>query len=338
MNSFPLSNNDKKDVLFFDVFYKNNKIHLILPIYNQPYSPNDIKLRVNNDTHPLVLSKKFERNGYEPTLIYIYDYFAFSTEIKLTIEYKNITREYNVTHIICNEPLKKLGITTLFKDDYHVFPFFYEYYKKQGVSHFYMYYNGKITPEIREIFTKDKSDDVTLIEWDFRYWNFLDTEKEAAIKKGDYLYAHHAQLGQLHHAIYRYGKDVCEYMAFCDLDEYLYIPKYSLLDFIQTYPTMDLLGFRNKWANDDITLLENKQFPSKLITSEPFNYGIRSKNIYRLDSINTIYIHFCNDLTKSKYTIKSYIDFYMFHFYKWSDSNRLILEKCNIEEKIYLPC
>ena len=141
MNSFPLSNNDNKDILFFDVFYKNNKIYLILPIYNQPYSPNDIKLLINNDTYPLVFSNKFERNGYEPILVYVYDYFTFSKKIKLTIEYQNIIRRYNLKHIICNEPLKKLGLTTLFKEDYLAFPFFYEYYKKQGVSHFYMYYN-----------------------------------------------------------------------------------------------------------------------------------------------------------------------------------------------------
>lgn len=330
MNSFPLPKNN--DVLFFDIFYKNNKIYLILPIYNEPYSPNDIIIKVNNNQQPLNITTSYNKIGYEPILNYIYYYYSNSTNIQVTVEYQNITREYTLEHIICNnKPLNKLGITTLFKDDYLSFPFFYQYYKKQGVSNFYMYYNGKITPEIREIFNKS---DVTLIEWDFRYWNFLDDEKEEAIKKGDYLYAHHAQMGQLHHAIYRYGKELNEYMIFCDFDEYLYIPRYRLLDFIQTYPTIDLLGFRNKWANADIT----KEFPSKLITSEPFHYGIRSKNIYKLDSINTIYIHFCNDFTKPKNTIKSYIDFYMFHFYKWSNSTRVILEKCNIEENIYLPC
>ena len=326
MNSFPLPKNN--DVLFFDVFYKNNKINLILPIYNQPYSPNDIKLCVNNDTHPLVLSKKFERNGYEPTLVYVYDYFAFSKEIKLKIEYLNITREYNVTHIICNDSLKKLGLTTLFKDDYLAFPSFYEYYKKQGVSHFYMYYNGKITPEIREIFTKDKSD-VTLIDWDFRYWNFLDEEKEVAIKKGDYLYAHHAQPGQLHHAIYRYGKDVCEYMCFCDFDEYLYIPEMKLVQFLQEYPDIDMIGFRNKWV--DTIKVEDLKTQTTLMTSEPFPYGKRSKNIYKMSSVNTIYIHFCYDYTKTN--IAGYTDFFFYHFYKWNNNKSDFQNECKNREK-----
>ena len=328
MNSFTLSNNDKKDVLFFDVFYKNNKIYLILPIYNQPYSPNDIKLQVNNDTHPLVLSKKFERNGYEPTLIYVYDYFAFSKKIKLTVEYQNTIRRYNLKHIICNDTLKKLGLSTLFKDDYLAFPFFYEYYKKQGVSHFYMYYNGKITPEIREIFTKNKSD-VTLIEWDFRYWNFLDEEKEAAIEKGDYLYAHHAQPGQLQHAIYRYGKDVCEYMAFCDFDEYLHIPNMNLSQFLQQYPDVDIVGFCNKWA--ETTSVEDLKTHTTILTSEPIPYGKRSKNIYKMSSVNTIYIHFCYDFTKTN--IAGYTDFFFYHFYQWNKNKHDFKNECIYTEQ-----
>lgn len=328
MNSFPLPDNN--DVLFFDVFYKNNKIHLILPIYNQPYSPDDIKLLVNNDTHSLVLSKKFERNGYEPILVYIYEYFAISKKIKLTVEYKNIIKRYNLKHIICNDaqPKKKLGLTTLFKDDYHIFPFFYDYYKKQGVSHFYMYYNGKTTPEIREIFTKDKSD-VTLIDWDFRYWNFLDEEKEEAIEKGDYLYAHHAQIGQLHHAIYRYGKDVCEYMAFCDFDEYLHIPNMNLLQTLQEYPDIDILGFRNKWADAEMPNPSSK-FPETLLTSEPFPYGKRSKNIYKMSSVNTIYIHFCYDFTNSN--VAGYTDFFFYHFYKWNNNKQDFTNECKYIE------
>jgi len=30
--------------VFFDIFYKNNKIYLILPIYDKPVNPDDIEL------------------------------------------------------------------------------------------------------------------------------------------------------------------------------------------------------------------------------------------------------------------------------------------------------
>ncbi len=71
-----------------------------------------------------------------------------------------------------------------------------------------MYYNGKITDEIMKYYNKK---DITLIEWDYIYWNDNSLE-----------YGHHAQLGQIHDAIYRYGKDNSEYIIFCDLDEYLF--------------------------------------------------------------------------------------------------------------------
>ena len=336
-NHFPLPSTDTKtNVLFFDIFFKNNKIYLILPIYNQPYSTNDIFIKVDNNPKPLIVTTKYIKNEYEPILIYIYDYYSSinTNTIHVSVEYKNIVHSYSLEHIVTTMT-NKLTLTTLFKDDYETFPFFYKYYKDQGVSHFYLYYNGRITPEIYEyIKSNNDNNDITLIEWDFHYWNFLDEDKDKTIAKGEYLYAHHAQMGQIHHAIYRYGKELNEYMIFCDFDEYLYIPKTSLLQFILQYPTIELIGFRNKWADLlDEKKHSNNQFPSKLITSSTiFNYGVRSKNIYKLSSVNTIYIHFCRNFNKPN--IISYIDFYMFHFYKWSDPNRVILETCNIVENI----
>jgi hypothetical protein len=35
--------------------------------------------------------------------------------------------------------------TTLFKDDFKLIHVFYNYYLKQGIEHFYLYYNGKLT-------------------------------------------------------------------------------------------------------------------------------------------------------------------------------------------------
>ena len=84
-----------------------------------------------------------------------------------------------------------LTITTCFKDDYELFPMWYDYYTKQGVEFFYMYYNGKITDEIKELFDKPN---VILHEWDFNYWS-------------PYAHRlHYAQMGQLQHALHKYGK------------------------------------------------------------------------------------------------------------------------------------
>ena len=321
INSFPLN---ETDVLFFDIFLKNNKIYLILPIYNEPYSTDDIIITI--DTKRIQNTTKYIKNGYEPILVYVYDYFVgeSSKKIMVSVDYKNIIKAFQLEHILSSEiKHNKLTLTTLFKDDYTIFPFFYDYYKKQGVSHFYMYYNGKITPEIRQLFGDN---DITLIEWDFVYWNDMTLSKNK--------YQHHAQLGQIHHAIYKYGKDTNDYMIFCDFDEYLHIPNNTLFNFINQYSNIDIIGFRNKWA-ETIDYFDNSKaniFPSKLITSNPFRYAERSKNIYNLNAINTINIHFGHTYTKPNIT--GYTDFFMYQFYKWTNSERIIREDCNIIEEI----
>lgn len=326
VNSFPLN---ETDVLFFDIFFKNNKIYLILPIYNEPYSTDDIKLSVVEKEKerdiPLQITTKYVKDSWEPTLIYIYEYLnTKSPIIYVKVEYKNHINEYSLNHEITTIKYD-LCLTTLFKDDYTLFSLFYDYYKKQGVSHFYMYYNGKLTPEIHEAFHKT---DVTLIEWDYMYW--IDESRKCK-------YYHHAQMGQIHDALYRYGKDNCNYMIFCDLDEYLYLPNNNILNYIiQNKHTVDMIGFCNKWANTIDNHIPS-EFPSKLLTSKKFNYGERSKNIYKVTSVNTIGIHTCRDFTK--YNIIATIDFYMFHFYNWVIRDRLPKnndkETCNIIEHIY---
>ena len=352
---------NKNMLVFFDIFYKNNKIYLIMPIYNEPANPDHIFVTVNNKL--LQLTETHIKDSNEPTLIYIYDYISPANSlIKVNIRLINkMVKSYDLRHIntrsntntntITNENIKKtndgghfLALTTLFKNDYYLFPLFYNYYKKQGVQHFYMYYNSIITPEIKALFDKP---DITLIEWGFHYWNPM------GIK-----YSHHAQMGQMHHALYRYGKDVYDYMIFCDLDEYLHIPsKYiknkdqsdnkdendnkdekhqlqqkhniTISKFIKSNPTIDIFGFCNYWSktiDDSIPTLTTTEFPTTFLTVEkPCEYLERSKNIYKVSTINTIGIHqigynFYNDKT-------SITDLNMYHFYKWSARKREI-EEC----------
>jgi len=330
VNSFPLND---LDVLFFNIFFKNNKLYLILPIYNEPYSTDDIKISIekDNDSIPLQITTKYMKDTWEPSLVYVYDYnSSMGSTIQVKVQYKEHIHEYSLNHEITSTSAsvnRNLGLTTLFKDDYTLFPFFYNYYKKQGVDHFYMYYNGKITPEIREMF--NERNDVTLIEWDFIYW--IDESRKCK-------YYHHAQMGQMHDALYRYGKDNEDYMIFCDLDEYLYIENSTILKYIlQNNKLVDLIGFCNKWANTlDNTIPSN--FPSKLFTSNKFRYGVRSKNIYKVTSVNTIGIHSSQDFTK--HNIIASIDLYMFHFFNWANSDRLpkddAQERCDKLQPVYL--
>lgn len=341
---------NKNILLFFDIFYKDNKIYLIMPIYNTPANPDHIYITVNNKF--LQLTETHIKDENEPILIYIYNYTSpANTLIKVNVKFMNrLIKSYDLRHIytkinMTNSDNKNndnnsnfLALTTLFKNDYYLFPVFYNYYKKQGVQHFFMYYNSVVTPEIKAIFDRP---DVTLIEWSFHYWNPM------GIK-----YCHHAQMGQMHHALYRYGKDIYDYMIFCDLDEYLHIPsKYfiekdnkeensktktkpktkTIANFIKNNQNIDIFGFCNYWANtidDSIPSLTTTELPCKfLAVKEPVEYLERSKNIYKVSSVNSMGIH---QIGYNFYNEKTYItDLEMYHFYKWS------LRKREIEDCIH---
>jgi len=330
-------------LLFFDMYYKNNKIYMIMPIYNAPVFPDHIMVTIDNKI--LKLTDSHVKDSNEPILVFIYEYISPpNSVIKVNIKLvNNMIKSYDLHHIHTNmntnmnqnihiHPNNFLALTTLFKNDYYLFPLFYNYYKEQGVQHFYMYYNGIVTPEISNIFNKP---DVTLVEWNFHYWN------PRGVK-----YPHHAQMGQMHHALYKYGKDIYDYMIFCDLDEYLHIPKNKFIEtttpnitqysnntlqqFIKNKPEIDIFGFCNFWANTiDDSIPSTPYLPKKfLAVSEPVEYLERSKNIYKVSSINTIGIHQIGYNFYS--TLSSILDLNMYHFYKWSSKNRVIDNCVNI--------
>jgi len=332
---FPISNTK---MLFFDIFYKNNKIYMIMPIYNAPALPEHITLTVNNKV--LRITESHVKDSDEPILIYIYEYITpTNTTIKVNVNIiNNMKKTYDLIHIYtqAQKPTNKfLALTTLFKHDYYLFPLFYNYYKEQGVDHFYMYYNGVITPQIRKVFNKP---DVTLVEWNFNYWN------PRGVK-----YPHHAQMGQMHHALYKYGKDIYDYMIFCDLDEYLHIPKNKCIEtieiiadiapnseentnntirrFITHNPDIEIFGFCNFWSNTiNDSIPSTPYLPKKFLSViEPVEYLERSKNIYKVSSINTIGVHQIGDGLHAN--MKHIVDLKMYHFYKWSSKVRVI-ENC----------
>ena len=65
-------------------------------------------------------------------------------------KYQISYRDYLILDNIKTKEQNNIALTTLFKDDYELFPFFYEYYKNQGVEHFYMYYNGILNDILQE--------------------------------------------------------------------------------------------------------------------------------------------------------------------------------------------
>jgi hypothetical protein len=331
INPFYINN---LNLLFFDIFYKNKKLYLIMPIYNEPYTINNFLLMLNNVN--LIPSEKYIKDSYEPISIFVYDIDneqngeneQNDNSITIDILCNKVKKTYHLKHIDTQDtPKHFLTLTTLFKNDYNLFPFFYDYYTKQGVSHFYLYYNGLFTPEIYKLFNQPKYKNVTLVEWNFNYWN-----------PREFKYCHHAQMGQMHHALYRYGKDISEYIIFCDLDEYLHIPQpqHPLLhQYIKDNPSIDIFGFCNIWADSLHNEYPNTQvIPKKILAvaeSEHNPYCERSKNIYKVSSIKTTGIHqLCDDNYFS--TLKTITNMKMYHFYKWSSKSRVIDECRNLVE------
>jgi len=289
--------------LFFDIFYKNNNIYIVCPIYNTPFQPNEIQLYAN--TTLINVTEQYIRDTVEHMTMYVYKYESSSPEIQVTVIYNTIQREFILKHYTTTES-HTLALTTMFKHDYNLFPIFYKYYKTQGVTHFYMYYNGVITPEIKEIFNYD---DVSLIEWNYLYWN----------PPHENIHSHHTQPAQIQHALYRYAKDICTYMIFCDLDEYLSIPNSTLKDTILVNPTIDTFGFRTMWA----TTVDNRiptTFPSTILTGKIIDYPWNSKNIYKVKSIKILHIHWADIYTIENPQVMN--DFIMFHFFNWSQPSR----------------
>jgi len=175
-----------------------------------------------------------------------------------------------------------------------------------------MYYNGITTEEIKNICNFEN---VTLIEWNFNYWNY------------NCKYPHHAQLGQINHALYYFGKNLNEYMIFCDLDEYLNISNYKLKDFIKDNNQIDVFGFNNIWSDTVDGNIPIVLPNSIMVSKDKYNYTKRSKNIYKVNSISIITIHEPYSFSKDFKDIKKLIDLNMYHFYKWT--NNSIRERVN---------
>jgi len=301
MNSVKNFALEKDRYLFFDVFHKNNKLIFICPVYVNGINIQD--LHIFNTNRELTLCEKYSKIEYEPIEILIYDFISDNSLNTITVNFCEMTKDFTLTHIK-SEITGKLALSTLFKDDYNLINVFYNYYTKQGVTHFYMYYNGKLT---EDIISKYNLPGITLIEWDFHYWN------------NGCSFIHHAQLGQIHHAIYKYGKDTNEYMILCDLDEYLYIPNTSLIVYFEKHPNIDMFGFKNCWADTHESTIPDAIPKDIKCSNYIFPFGERSKCVYKTHSIATAGIHTYKDFLYGPTISHENI---MFHFYKWSGKAR----------------
>jgi hypothetical protein len=126
-----------------------------------------------------------------------------------------------------------LSLMTLFyRENYNDLNIFYQYYIDQGVDHFFMYYNGKLS-EKNNLPLNEK---VTYIEWDFKYW----AEHNSTLK-------HHAQIPAMISFQKKY-LPYCEYALMIDTDEFLYCPNNTIKNYLISNKIKCHLFTRHNWA------------------------------------------------------------------------------------------
>jgi hypothetical protein len=178
---FPFSRSAKRKIRYYDHFYDDNGMEIIvLPAYIS--LENENILTQNNFT---VL-----KNSRVPNEIGCFAYRKGNVD--------KTTHECNKIH--------DLVIMTLFYEETRdELQMFYDYYRSHGVQHFYMYYNG----ELNDTLDIPRESDITYIEWNYDYWYYEDDKKY-----------HHAQIPAMI-SFYKKYLPKCEAALMIDTDEFL---------------------------------------------------------------------------------------------------------------------
>lgn len=297
-------------LLFFDIFARDNMVIIVSPIYldyNIKY--NDIVVIHNNKK--LTNNNNFTNKNYMKSELFYVKIFELNNTssdfIDIKLKYENITLFYNLHHYKSNKKFF-LITSTLFKNDFKLFKPYYDYYTKQGVEFFYMYYNGILNDEIRSYFNYSN---VKLFEWNFEYWH------------NNNLGEHVAQLGQICHYLYKYGKNLSKYVILNDLDEYMYVEKMTLKKLLINNAKYDYFMFLNYWCKTLDDKIPIDDLPSKII-KENENLGkfYRTKCIYKTRIINFPGIHVMNTQKQNDNYYSN--NLMLLHFSNWSNENRFI--------------
>jgi len=310
---------NKINYYLFDVFIRDNLLYIIMPLYKNYPCFRNIKVESNDKVLPLF--KNYFNSKYEPFRILIYKIEDIINEYIIN-EYINVKLSFD--HLIFTKKIKvdnsntKYNITfsTLCKDDYRLSENFINYYKNLGVDCFIFYLNLPITKEIEnyylELQKKYLNIKINLFEWNFDYWYYDGYKK-----------MHHIQPACINHALYKFGKSQSHYMLFCDLDEYIYLNGLTLTEFLKKNNFLDTIGFKNIWSKT-ISTKPEKPLPNVFLTSQKvYDYGVRSKCIHKSESIETLNIHHGGLYNKNPAVFNN---FYMFHFFNWTQKERKIHE------------
>lgn len=324
MNNFKL---EQDRFLFTDIFIARDSIIFISMMYPD-IKINFDKVKCHCLENIFIFNKMeiYERRQSSVIAILtndlIKDYLADNKILDITIEYNGIKKTYKLSKSIVDKKYN-LSMFTLFKDDPYLIDCWIDYYKQLGVEHFYLYYNG-LLKDIDNIINRFDKNEVTFVEWDYKYW-IDDYDKKKAINKTVSNNINHAQPMAINSCMYKFG-EFTNWLALFDLDEYVKCDNLvKLLDqynLDQTY----CVYFQNSWADAEninkynLTLDElkmNKIVRDKKILQFPY----KSKNIINPINVLNCKIHDVPRAVAGKNQFNS--NKYFLHFYKFSSKNRI---------------
>ena len=215
-------------IVVYDTFIRREKLYFISTFHNSVYPRFKIKIegcKVN----------EVALNEQEPVRYFVCD-VASKTKFNMYMNGNISVLEPTVVLPLARR--WKLAVATLFKfETVAMVERFLDYYRRQGVEMFYLYFNG---PELPAGLVNDV--DVHYRLWDFPYWN-----------KPDFTYMHCAQSIFLTTVRLRHLDD-CEWLALIDLDEFIYHgiemgTSGRLVDYLESCKSYDVVRMRNHWSS-----------------------------------------------------------------------------------------
>ena len=139
--------------------------------------------------------------------------------ININVSYRDYKNTYRLCHL---KKLRKsffLSQTTLCKDDYKLFLFGIIIILNRALNIFTFIIMELLPKQFKKICESKKN--ITVISWDFHYFNTGSIGNQE-------VFHHHAQMGQLNHALWKYGKIMSHHLMCNDLDEYFHIDRTTI--------------------------------------------------------------------------------------------------------------
>jgi hypothetical protein len=244
--------------VIYSIFQRGDTLYLVSTYWSIHEPP--LAVFVNG-----VRATESGRNEYEPVRYFYVPAVEDPSTIIVTIN----DVEYRCSAEVMSEHKGEFAMATLFKDDNYLLPMFIDYYRKQGIEAFYLYYNGEVLPD-----NCPQGNDIHYRIWNYQYWNHTNWDI------GRTIWAHAAQPAMITDAMLRY-KPLYDWFGFFDLDELIYVnEKYTLKKYLSIIPNnISVVRAHSYWT--DISG-DTIQYYAKGV--EP----MRGKCLYR-----TTYTNFC---------------------------------------------